>query len=63
MDREAWKATVHGVAMNQTRLSACALTHTHTHNFVNHLGFPIPALEKNLFAIMSFVWVPSPKKI
>ena len=60
MDREAWRATIHGVAMNQTRLSAHALTHTH--NFVNHLGFPIPTLEKNLFAIRYFVWVPFPKK-
>ena len=30
MDRGAWRATVHGVAMNQTRLSVCALTHTQT---------------------------------
>ena len=27
MDRGAWRATVHGVAKSQTRLS----THTHTH--------------------------------
>ena len=24
MDREAWRAAVHGVAKNQTRLSTCA---------------------------------------
>ena len=35
MDRGAWGATVHGVAMSRTRLSACmrtrARTHTHTY--------------------------------
>ena len=30
-DRGAWRATVHGVAKSQTRLSAHACTHTHTH--------------------------------
>ena len=35
MDRGTWRATVHGVAKSQTRLSTCASTraraHTHTH--------------------------------
>ena len=37
MDRGAWRATVHGVAMSRTRLSACAHAHTHTrtHIYVN----------------------------
>ena len=30
MDREAWRATLHGVIKSQTRLSARAHTHTHT---------------------------------
>ena len=30
MDREAWQATVHGVAQSQTRLSDLALTHAHS---------------------------------
>ena len=47
---------------NESDKTECVRTHTHTHNFVNHLGFPIPALEKNLFVIRYFVWVPSPKK-
>ena len=43
MDRGAWRATVHGVAKNQARLSAhmhvCACTHTHTHT---HKHAPVP---------------------
>ena len=31
MDRGAWRATVHGVAMSRTQLSAHTHTHTHTH--------------------------------
>ena len=31
MDREAWRATVHGVAKSQTWLSVWTDTHTHTH--------------------------------
>ena len=31
MDRVAWWATVHGVTMSWTRLSAYAHSHTHTH--------------------------------
>ena len=31
MDRGAWGATVHGVAMSWTRLSTCVRTYTHTH--------------------------------
>ena len=31
MVREAWRATVYGVAKSQTRLSTHANTHTHTH--------------------------------
>ena len=30
MDREGWRATVHGVAKNQKRLSAFTLTYMHT---------------------------------
>ena len=48
---------------NESDKTECVHSHTHTHNFVNHLGFPITALEKNLFAIKYFVWVPSPKKV
>ena len=33
MDREAWRATVHGVTKNWTRLSRRAHTHTLTPNF------------------------------
>ena len=35
MDREAWWATVHGVAKSQTRLSMHTHTHTHTHTCRN----------------------------
>ena len=31
MDRGAWRATVHGVAESQTRLSDTVCSHTHTH--------------------------------
>ena len=31
MDREAWKATVHGVAKSWTQLKRLTHTHTHTH--------------------------------
>ena len=31
MVRGAWRATVHGVAKSQTRLSTCTHTHAHTH--------------------------------
>ena len=32
IDRGAWWATAHGVAMSRTQLSARAHTHTHTHH-------------------------------
>ena len=45
MDREAWRATVHGVAKSQTRLNthmhvckfyfSLYITHTHTHTHPN----------------------------
>ena len=31
MDKEAWQATIHGVAKSQMRLSTHTHTHTHTH--------------------------------
>ena len=37
LDREAWRATVHGVAKSQTRLNDSHThthTHTHTHSYI-----------------------------
>ena len=31
MDREAWRAAIHGVTKSQTRLSMSVHVHTHTH--------------------------------
>ena len=61
MDREAWWATVHGVAKNQTQLSnwhPYTHTHTHTHIMTNDLehfamylfAIHISSLVKYLFS-------------
>ena len=53
MDRGAWRATVHGAAKSQTRLSDFTHTHTHTHTYictncnVDHKGFPSGSAVKN----------------
>ena len=44
MDRGAWRATVHGVAKSQTRLSVRAHTHTHTHTHTGGMKSPLSAL-------------------
>ena len=42
MDREAWQATVHGVAMSQTQLSDRACMHTHKdYTHIHHLYIDI----------------------
>ena len=42
MDREAWQATVHGVAMSQTQLSDRACMHTHKdYTHIHHIYIDI----------------------
>ena len=45
MDREAWQATVHGVARSQTLLKQLKRTHTDTHT----ISFQKNSLNKNQF--------------
>ena len=54
MDREAWRAAIHGVAKSQTRLSN-SHTHTHTHTPV--------ALEPSLTIALADIWLQSPKRL
>ena len=46
MDREAWRAAIHGVAKSQTRLSDW--TELHTPSMIAALGLPLPAVCASL---------------
>ena len=58
MDRGAWRAKVHSVAKNQTRLT---LLHTHAHG-INNLWDGLTATLCNLQAYHSQVRTLSPKR-
>ena len=65
MDREAWQATVHGVAKSQTQLSTPAHTHTHTHTHTHGRGVHperkgmgiFPNEEERSEAVESFTYI------
>ena len=50
MDREAWRAAIHGVAKSQTRLSDCTeLNHYYSslillHNHTHRVSYAVPLL-------------------
>ena len=47
MDRGAWRATVHGVAKGQTRLSNC-----HTHTYLHIRILTLLAFSKLIYLLM-----------
>ena len=54
MDREAWRAAIHGVAKSRTQLNTCMRTYTHTHTHTHtHVGlaFHVPG---NIRSLASF---------
>ena len=53
MDREAWRATVHGVTKSLTGLSVRAHTHTHTHTHTREWNG-----EKGVRNVKDVVFIP-----
>ena len=51
MDREAWQATVHGVAKRWTRLSMHVRTHTHTHTHILCSAYAEKRLMSRIFEV------------